>query len=157
MNGPPQLRADDARHAERTARRDRRDGDERDARIHRQPRLIVEEPPPQAIFRQRARGADSQGAAQATAGATIEVAHWAYGAARRRGFRALPADGLRRRRWAGPDLRARSPGLGFEAAIAPALGLTQAKRARPAERAALAADHLLYGCVLSEMRQRPQE
>jgi hypothetical protein len=37
------------------------------------------------------------------------------------------------------------------------LGLTQAKRLRPAERSALAADHLLYGFVLSEMRRRPQE
>jgi hypothetical protein len=47
--------------------------------------------------------------------------------------------------------------LGFEAGIAPALGLSQAKRPRPIERAAFAADHLLYGYVLSEMRRRPRE
>ena len=46
--------------------------------------------------------------------------------------------------------------LGFELGIA-ALGLSQAKRPRPLERAAFAADHLLYGLVLSEMRSRPRE
>jgi hypothetical protein len=44
--------------------------------------------------------------------------------------------------------------LGFELGIAPLLGLSQAKRLRLAERGALAADHLLYGLVLSE-RRRP--
>ncbi len=44
--------------------------------------------------------------------------------------------------------------LGFELAIAPALGLSQAKRVRAVDRLALAADHLLYGLVLSDMRRR---
>jgi hypothetical protein len=48
-------------------------------------------------------------------------------------------------------------GIGFEAGIAPVLGLRQAKRVRLAERIAFAADHLLYGLVLSEFRRRPQE
>jgi hypothetical protein len=42
--------------------------------------------------------------------------------------------------------------LGFELGIAPALGLSQAKRTRPVDRLALAADHLLYGLVLSATR-----
>jgi hypothetical protein len=42
--------------------------------------------------------------------------------------------------------------LGFELVIAPALGLSQAKRARLVDRLALAADHLLYGLVLSATR-----
>jgi hypothetical protein len=46
--------------------------------------------------------------------------------------------------------------IGFEAGIAPALGLTQARELRLVERLALAADHLLYGLILSEMRRRPQ-
>ena len=46
--------------------------------------------------------------------------------------------------------------LGFELGIAPVLGLSQAKRVRPVDRLALAADHVLYGLVLSEMRRRPQ-
>jgi hypothetical protein len=36
--------------------------------------------------------------------------------------------------------------------IAPVLGLRQAKRIRPVDRLALAADHLLYGLVLSGTR-----
>jgi hypothetical protein len=46
--------------------------------------------------------------------------------------------------------------VGFEAGIAPALGLTQATRPRIAERLALAGDHLLYGLILSELRSRPR-
>jgi hypothetical protein len=47
--------------------------------------------------------------------------------------------------------------LGFEVGIAPLLGLKQARKLRLAERAALAADHLLYGLVLSETRRTPRE
>jgi hypothetical protein len=47
--------------------------------------------------------------------------------------------------------------LGFEMGIAPALGLSQAKRVRLVDRLALAADHLLYGLVLSEGRRRPRD
>ena len=43
--------------------------------------------------------------------------------------------------------------LGFELGIAPALGLSQAKRVRVVDRLALAADHLLYGLVLSGTRR----
>jgi hypothetical protein len=45
---------------------------------------------------------------------------------------------------------------GFELGIAPALGLSQAKRARPVDRIALPADHLLYGLVLSAPRRPTQ-
>ena len=37
------------------------------------------------------------------------------------------------------------------------LGLSQSKKLRPVDRAGLAADHLLYGLVLSETRARPRE
>ena len=43
--------------------------------------------------------------------------------------------------------------LGFELGIAPVLGLSQAKHVRPVDRLALAADHLLYGLVLSQGRR----
>lgn len=66
-------------------------------------------------------------------------------------FGALPR-ALRRRPWAGP-LYGLAVWLGFEMAIAPALGLSQAKRARLVDRLALAADHLLYGLVLSDARR----
>ena len=64
-------------------------------------------------------------------------------------------ESLRRRPWAGP-VYGLALWLGFEAVIAPALGLAQAKEPRPVERVAFAADHLLYGFILSEFRRRPQ-
>ena len=70
-------------------------------------------------------------------------------------FGALPR-GLRRRAWAGP-VYGLAVWLGFEMGIAPALGLSQAKRVRLVDRLALAADHLLYGLVLSEGRRRPRD
>ncbi len=46
--------------------------------------------------------------------------------------------------------------LAFELVQAPLMGLKQAKELRPLERLALAADHLLYGFVISETRRRPR-
>jgi hypothetical protein len=114
---------------------------------------LVEEEPPRAILRQRARGL--MGAVpRRRRRAFRELVHWAYGAAGGTGFGALP-ENARRAAWAGPAY-----GLvlwvGFEVGIAPALGLRQASQPRPVERAALAADHLLYGFVLSETRARPR-
>ena len=115
---------------------------------------IVEQTPPQAIFKQRARGLIRR-VPRGRRRAAVEIAHWAYGAGGGAAFALLP-QGLRRRAWAGPAYGV-AVWLGFEAALAPALGLKQARRLRAAERAALAADHLLYGLVLSEIRARPQE
>jgi hypothetical protein len=115
---------------------------------------IVEEPPPEALFRQKARGLIRQ-VPRPRRRAVVELAHWGYGAGGGAAFAALPA-GLRRRAWAGPAYGL-LVWLGFELAIAPALRLSQAKRPRAQERAALALDHLLYGLVLSEIRARPQE
>lgn len=114
---------------------------------------IVEQTPPRAIVKQRARGLIRR-VPRGRRAAAIEALHWGYGAAGGALFGALP-DGLRRRAWAGPAY-----GLlvwvGFEAALAPLLGLKQATRLRVVERGALAVDHLLYGLVLSEIRARPQ-
>jgi hypothetical protein len=65
-------------------------------------------------------------------------------------FGMLPG-AVRRRRWAGP-VYGLVVWLGFELGIAPALGLSQAKRVRAVDRLALAADHLLYGLVRSGTR-----
>ena len=115
---------------------------------------LVDQTPPQAIARQRAQGLLRR-VPRRRRRAAIELAHWAYGAGGGAAFALLPAE-LRRRHWAGPAY-----GLlvwaGFELCLAPVLGLKRAKRRRTAERAALAADHLLYGLVLSEIRARPQE
>jgi hypothetical protein len=115
---------------------------------------IVEQSPPQAVFKQRARGLIRH-VPRARRRAAVEVAHWGYGAVGGIAFGALP-DALRRRPWAGPAYGL-AVWLGFETVVAPTLGLSQAHRLRLAERAALAADHLLYGLVLSETHSRPRE
>lgn len=115
---------------------------------------IVKQTPPEAIAKQRAHGLLRR-VPRKRRRATVELAHWGYGGVGGAMFGLLP-DSLRRRAWAGPAYGLLT-WLGFEFALAPILGLKQAKRLRPVERAALAVDHLLYGLVLSEGRRRPQE
>jgi hypothetical protein len=115
---------------------------------------IVEQTPPDAILKKKARGLIRQ-VPRTRRRAAIEIAHWGYGAAGGAFFGVLP-EGLRRKPWAGPAYGL-AVWLGFEAGIAPVLGLRKARELRVAERTALAVDHLLYGLVLSEGRKRPQE
>jgi len=116
---------------------------------------LVEQTPPQAIARQRSRGLRGmlRMAPRKQRRGLIEAAHWAFGAGGGALFGALPQS-VRRRRWAGP-VYGLAVWLGFELGIAPALGLTQAKRLRVVDRLALAADHVLYGLVLSNTRLQP--
>jgi hypothetical protein len=113
---------------------------------------LVEQTPPQAVGRQRARGARAllRRAPRKQRRGLIEVAHWAFGAGGGAAFGALPR-AMRRRPWAGPAYGL-VVWLGFELGIAPVLGLSQAKRVRPVDRLALAADHVLYGLVLGARR-----
>jgi hypothetical protein len=116
---------------------------------------LVDQTPPQAIASQRrARGLVKR-VPRRRRRAAIELAHWTYGAIGGGVFAVLPT-GLRRQAWAGPAYGL-LVWIGFELGLAPVLGLKQARRQRPIERAALAADHVLYGLVLSEIRARPQE
>lgn len=115
---------------------------------------LVGQSPPEAIFKQKVT-ALVKPVTPGKRRATVELAHWGYGAAGGVAFGVMP-DSIRRRAWAGP-VYGLAVWLGFELGIAPALGLKQSKQVRAAERAALAADHLLYGFVLSEKRSRPQE
>jgi hypothetical protein len=115
---------------------------------------LVKQTPPQAIIKQRARGLLRR-VPRGQRRAAVELAHWSYGAVGGVVFGALP-DVVRRRAWSGPAYGL-AVWLGFEAGIAPALGLKQSRRLRLVERATLAADHLLYGLVLSETRSRPRE
>jgi hypothetical protein len=114
---------------------------------------LVERSPPQAIIRQRAAGLLRRVPRRRRPSA-IELAHWGYGAVGGMAFALLP-EPMRRQPWAGP-VYGLTLWLGFEAGLAPALGLKQAGKWRPTERVVLAADHLLYGLVLSEIRRRPQ-
>jgi len=113
---------------------------------------LVEQTPPQAVGRQRARGVRAllRRAPRKQRRGLIEAAHWAFGAGGGAAFGALPP-AVRRRPWAGP-VYGLVVWLGFELGIAPALGLSQAKRVRVIDRLALAGDHLLYGLVLSATR-----
>jgi hypothetical protein len=113
---------------------------------------FVGQPPPQAIVRQRIPGMGRSLASRPRRRVLEEVFHWSYGAAGGAAFAALPQP-LRAHRWAGPAYGL-VIWLGFEAGIAPVLRLKQAGESRPAERAALAVDHLLYGLILSEGRDR---
>jgi hypothetical protein len=115
---------------------------------------LVEEPPPRAILRQKSKGLFRM-VPRKNRRAAMEIFHWTYGAGGGAAFGLLP-DEIRRKRWAGP-VYGLIVWMGFELGLAPALGLKQAKQSRPVERVALAADHLLYGLVLSEGRARPQE
>jgi hypothetical protein len=115
---------------------------------------LLEQTPPEAITKQRARGLLRM-IPRKRRRAAIEAMHVAYGAVGGGMFGALP-DPVRRRAWAGP-IYGLVLWLGFELGIAPLLGLKQAKQPRPVERVALAVDHLLYGFVLSETRRRPQD
>ncbi|MGI8864222.1 MAG: hypothetical protein ACR2JH_07455 [Solirubrobacteraceae bacterium] len=113
---------------------------------------LVEQTPPDALRRQRARGLRAlvRRAPRKHRRGLVEAAHWAFGAGGGAAFGALPR-GLRRHPWTGP-IYGLMVWLGFELGIAPVLGLSQAKRVRFVDRLALAADHLLYGLVLSAPR-----
>ena len=115
---------------------------------------IVEQTPPQAVFKQKARGLMAL-APRKKRRAALELAHWSYGSVGGAAFGLLP-DEVRRRPYAGP-VYGLVIWLGFELCLAPVLGLSQAKKPRPVDRLGLAADHLLYGLVLSQGRRRPQE
>jgi hypothetical protein len=108
---------------------------------------LLEEPPPESIFRKLTRRRLS-GVKHGPSRAAVELAHWGYGAAAGAAFAALPAP-LRRASWSGP-LFGLLVWTSFEVGIAPLLGLSQARRIRALDRAALAVDHLLYGYMLSE-------
>lgn len=78
----------------------------------------------------------------------IELAHWTYGGVGGVAFGAFPA-AVRRKSWAGPPAYGLATWLFFETALAPLLGLRRTRESRHLERAAIAADHVLYGHVVA--------
>ena len=82
----------------------------------------------------------------------IELAHWGFGALGGATFALLPA-ALRRHRWSGPAY-----GIGawsfFESVLAPMLGLRKPSERPMSERAAIIADHVLYGLVVAGRPRR---
>lgn len=82
----------------------------------------------------------------------VELAHWGYGAAGGVGFALLPS-AARRHPWAGPVYGVATWAL-FEAVLAPLLGLRKPPERSPSERAAVIADHVLYGLVVAGRPRR---
>jgi hypothetical protein len=114
---------------------------------------LVDEPPPSSIAgRARTRVWRLRGHRQPHRSVRAEMLHWGVGAVAGAGYALLPG-ALRRRDWSGPAYGIAILGA-FEAVGAPVLGL-QRPGGRIPERAALAADHLVYGLVLSETRKQP--
>jgi hypothetical protein len=115
---------------------------------------LIRETPPESIMRRQSRGLFRK-VPRKRRKTAIAMLHWATGAAGGFGFGILPDD-VRRTPWAGPVW-----GLfilaSYQRGVAPLLGLPQSKDPKVTERLALVADHLLYGFVLSEFRERPRD
>jgi hypothetical protein len=116
---------------------------------------LVRETPPQSLAKKRRPTGVLSYIPKSRRQAAVEVLHWSVGVAGGAIFGALP-DPLRRARWFGP-LYGIGILLSYDFGIAPLLGLKQSKSPKATEQAALIADHLLYGFVLSEMRPRPSD
>ena len=115
-------------------------------RVFAQHAGLIREDPPSRLVRKRSGG---QGRWK------VELVHWGMGGVAGIVYALLP-DRIRQRAWSGP-LYGLLVWLGFDAVVAPALGLTARDWPKGRERAVFVADHLLYGFVLSEMRERPRE
>jgi hypothetical protein len=115
---------------------------------------LIGEDPPSRLTRKQARGL-LRSVPRRRRRTVVELAHWAMGGLFGIGFGLLPDD-VRRRRWGGP-LYGLLAWIGFDAVVAPALGLTERGWPKGRERAVFVADHLLFGLVLSELRSRPRE
>jgi hypothetical protein len=118
--------------------------------------LLRETPPHSIASRRRPTGLLSY-VPKSRRRAFVEVMHWTVGVTGGAIFGALPAE-LRRAPWFGPVY-----GVGillsYGFGIAPLLGLKQSTQPKATEQAALIADHLLYGLILSggERAAQPRE
>lgn len=113
---------------------------------------LIGDTPPEALSKQAAWGLFKEIPPDKRS-AAIEISHWGTGAVAGAAFAVLPR-WIQRRFLAGP-VYGLLIWMGYEAVLAPALGLVQAQAKRPGERAALAADHVLYGLVLARGLQQP--
>ena len=111
---------------------------------------LVERPPPERLAHEGVPGLLSRLPGERREQA-IELAHWGYGAAAGACYGALPVR-IRGTRWAGP-LYGLTIWAAFELVVRRLFRLSEPRRKRH-ERAALAADHLLYGAVVGSGQQR---
>jgi hypothetical protein len=115
---------------------------------------LLRETPPQSIAKKRRPTGVLTYVPKSRRRAFVEVMHWSVGVTGGAIFGALP-DELRRARWFGP-LYGVGILLSYDFGIAPLLGLKQSKRPKATEQAALIADHVVYGLILSEGERAAQ-
>jgi hypothetical protein len=115
---------------------------------------MIREDPPARVARKQAKGL-LRSVPRRRRGVVVELIHWGMGAAFGFVFGLLP-ERVRLRPWAGPAFGL-GVWLGFDTAVAPALGLKQRRWPHGAERTVFLVDHLLFGLILSELRSRPRE
>ncbi len=107
---------------------------------------LLEQTPPDALADEHAR--ELLHRVKLDRDVVVELAHWGYGAMAAVAFSRLPAT-LRRQTWVGPAYGL-AIWLGFEAGVAPLLGVKHVKQKRLTSRLSLAADHVLYGAVVAQ-------
>jgi hypothetical protein len=115
---------------------------------------LIREDPPSRLARKQARGLLGK-VPRKRRRTVIELVHWSMGGVFGIAFGLLP-ERVRRRAWSGP-LYGVLVWVGFDAVVAPAMGLTERDWPKGRERAVSVADHALYGFVLNGMRERPRE
>ena len=115
---------------------------------------LVDETPPESILRRQTKGL-LRLVPRKRRRVALTAIHWGVGGMGGLMFGALP-DGVRRTRWAGPAWGVLML-VGYQTAVSPALGLRHHRSTDVQEWGALAVDHLLYGLVLSEFRERPRD
>ena len=115
---------------------------------------LIREDPPSRLTRKQAGGL-LKVVPRKRRRVVVELVHWSMGASFGLVFSLLP-EHVRRRRWSGP-LFGVLAWTGFDAGVAPALGLTGNDWPKGRERAVFIADHVVFGLVLSEQRARPPE
>jgi uncharacterized membrane protein YagU involved in acid resistance len=115
---------------------------------------LIREGPPIRLTRKQAHGLLTR-VPRKRRQVVVELAHWAMGGVFGIVFALLP-ERFRRHRWSGP-VYGLLVWLGFDAVLAPAMGLTERDWPNGRERLVFAVDHVLFGLVLSEQRARPPE
>jgi hypothetical protein len=115
---------------------------------------LVRETPPQSIAKKRRPSGVLSYVPKSRRRAFVEVMHWSVGVTGGAIFGLMP-DALRRAPWFGPVYGVAIL-VSYDFGIAPLLGLKQSQRPKATEQAALIADHLVYGLILSGGEHAPQ-
>jgi hypothetical protein len=115
---------------------------------------LVRQTPPESIAKKRRPTGVLRMGPKSKRVAAVELFHWSVGVTGGAIFGAMPAE-LRRQPWFGPVYGVAIL-LSYDFGIAPLLGLKQAKNPKATEQAALIADHVLYGLILSEGERAAQ-